>query len=935
MKSVWGAPVFYPLAQDIHTRRSDAGDSSTARVRGYDAVHTEPADGAREISAVRFGLAAVAEVWSELTGDALPLTGPLWRLSHATCDNSVPPERWKGSSSHLAIILALARHHTGLPGARKLGLEWIWATGSVSRPETLEPIDNIALKAAVFVQACQKHAIQRAIFLAPAACQFSLRDPTLKQQLFEPTAPPRSIEGPTVVWVRHQDLRALVAWLTDGRLPGLIPRPWARLPAPAPRIFGRQGMMSALVEALAMAHHKPVGVLGAAGIGKTTLALGALHHPIIEARYGQRRLFVRCDASTSAEAVLAAIAAAMNLPLGPDLNEEVMEALRGPTGSPTLLVLDNAEVPWEADNSGFEALLAGLAQLPGLALGVTLRGSRRPAGVRWGESFEVHPLSMSVSRDLFVDIVGARLGDDPQLEGLIAQMGGLPLAIELMAHATEGQADLHWTALRWRHSGTQALKRGRGDDRQTSFDRSLECSLHSPRLVPEARALLSELATLPCGIDRQDVDALWGEGAAGAIANLCGLRLAYEDGPRIRMLAPIRQYLTRNHPCAVQRMDRLMTHYLRLADVYGERTGMSGGREAVRRLSEELGNIEAMIGRGLTLARHRRAATAAALGYGQFARFTGMGSPVALQNALDAAQNHGDAISQVNCLQRLGDIAARRSDYDTAQQCFTQAHGLCAQLGLTWGRATCLQRQGELALARSQHPQAAERFEQARALFAQINDRQGQANCTKSLGDIALARGQLQLAEDLFTEARPVFTHCNDHLGQANCTKNLGRIALQRQQHLQATALFEHARATFEQVGDLLGQANCIHSQGIVAINTGHPQHARELFEEARPMFEQVGDLLGQANCIHSQGDAERAAGDPHLAIKHYQRALTLYQNIPAPCAMGVAHAALARLTQGQERTQHLESARALWRAQNRPDLLQWLDHPDPNLLHS
>ncbi len=53
---------------------------------------------------------------------------------------------------------------------------------------------------------------------------------------------------------------------------------------------------------------------------------------------------------------------------------------------------------------------------------------------------------------------------------------------------------------------------------------------------------------------------------------------------------------------------------------------------------------------------------------------------------------------------------------------------------------------------------------------------------------------------------------------------------------------------------------------------------------------------------------------------------LALYERIPEPFSIGTTHRRLARIAEGDERTRHVEAARAAWKGIDRPDLVAKLD---------
>jgi tetratricopeptide (TPR) repeat protein len=739
---------------------------------------------------------------------------------------------------------------------------------------------------------------------------------------------------PVPYGIEHSDLAPFLRGLRAKRSPA------AATPAPAtatsaagadpavPRLppprhcFGREDAVPQAVAAVLARPAAPLAILGPPGVGKTTVAVTALHDPGVVKRYRSRRFFVRADGVRGRDALVAAIAAALGLEAGPGLEQRTWRELeRGPA----LLVLDNAETPWDADPQAVEELLAQLAAVPGLALVATVRGDERPAGPRWAEPIRLRPLDPAPARSAFLAVAGERHRSDPHLDPLLEAVERLPIAIDLLAHQAESLPGLSELWQRWQSERSAVLQRAGGRTRELSLEVSVELSLQSPRMTQAGERLASLLALLPGGLAPEDVGAvLPGEGAAAAAA-LRRTGLAAPDVARLRLLAPIREVLRRLRPPAPEDHQRLVAHFLELARL-GDRVGAAGGAEAARRLETELGNLEAILA-GALEAADPEPAIRAALAFGVFERFTGIGGSALLDQAVAAARKAGSVLLEARCLSARADLALARSDHDGARSRYEAALPLYRRVGKLVGEANCIKGLGNIALARSDHDGARSRYEEALPLYHRVGAVLGEANCIQSLGDIAFERSDHGGAQPRYEEALPLYRRVGDVLGEANCIWSLGEIARARSDHDGARSRYEEALPLYRRVGNVLGEASCIKSLGDIALQRSEHDIARSRYEEALPLYRRVGSVLGEANCILGLGDIAAATGETETARRLIGDALELYKGIAEPYSVGLAHRRLAKVAaDAASRQQHLEAARQAWRGIGRSDLVADID---------
>ncbi|KAJ7185241.1 hypothetical protein C8R46DRAFT_375208 [Mycena filopes] len=371
------------------------------------------------------------------------------------------------------------------------------------------------------------------------------------------------------------------------------------LPA-APKIFhGRDSELGALVNLLLQDSPRAT-ILGPGGIGKTSLATAVLHHPEIISRYADRH-FVSCESAASRDDLVSIVAS--HIAVSPTRNTAKRIVRHFSDCAPCVLLLDNLETSWEplGSRGQVEEFLSQLTDIPHLALMVTMRGAERPAKVKWSRPFlpQLEPLSDAAARQTFADIADEDL-TDAEVRDLLEVTNNVPLAVNLVANiaAFEGYGTV---LLRWKAEKTTLFSGG--VDKRSNLDLSIRISLSSPRMLdsPGAHALLSLLSLLPDGIS--DADLLQSDFSITDMGHskttLLRTSLAYLDHDRrLRVLAPIREYIRSNDPPSPSLCRPLRQHFHRLILLWKDYQHLSTAT-ITQRIVANAGNFHAVLSHGL------------------------------------------------------------------------------------------------------------------------------------------------------------------------------------------------------------------------------------------------------------------------------------------------------------------------------------------------
>ncbi|KAJ6623445.1 hypothetical protein B0H10DRAFT_792399 [Mycena sp. CBHHK59/15] len=477
------------------------------------------------------------------------------------------------------------------------------------------------------------------------------------------------------------------------------------LPRVPRNIFGREKVIDTAVAALVAPEPGRVAILGSAGIGKTSVASMVLFDPRVVECFGDYRYFISCDAARGKDDLLTSIAGPLGIQ-GDRLQKKILDRL-GDSEHRSIIVLDNFESPWEAPDASkkdVENLLAALSALDNLALVITMRGSERPAGVRWSRPFlpQLGPLDVASARQAFLALSDC-LEDDLWIDPLLSAVDCVPLAVALMANLAETDST-ESLLLRWREEQSSLLHRT--PDRRSSLDISIGISLNSPRMkaVPEALELLSLISLLPDGVENNKLGLIFPNitKSRRALSALWQTSLAYNDGNnRTRVLSPIRAHMMLYHQSDNTHRVSVLTYYMGLAGLTSD-LGGPHGQVIVKRLTPEIGNLHSIVNlalerksNGQTMqpdlensqnAETIRSGINAAINLSKFIRYTHLGNPETLRLASVAANTLGDPVLRADVLYHLAWISVGQASIFEHERLCREALALYEQNGVVNGQ---------------------------------------------------------------------------------------------------------------------------------------------------------------------------------------------------------------------------------------------------------
>ena len=592
----------------------------------------------------------------------------------------------------------------------------------------------------------------------------------------------------------------------------------------------------------------PVALIGAGGIGKTSIALTVLHHDRVKQRFGENRRFIRCDQFPTtldhllnrlSEVIGAGIKNPKDLtPLRPFMSSKEM-----------IIVLDNAESILDPEGTDAEEiynLVEELSELPTLCLCITSRISTIPPECK---TIEVPVLSMDAARQAFYHIYKFEKESDLANE-ILEQLEFHPLSITLLA--TVGHQN-KWRMERLKKEWEKRRTRVLQTRHKKSFAAAIELSLASPMFQgfgPDARELLGAVAFFPQGVDENNIDWLFPTISNGMdiFDGFCVLSLTSRSNGFITMLAPLRDYLSPDDPGLSPLLCGVMDCYIirLLVDLHPDNPGYKESRWII---SEDT-NVEHLLDVFATtddadLEDHWYACD-------KFMWHLHWHKPRLTLLAPKIERLPDSHRHKSRCLVTLSQLLHSTGNHTERKRLLSYALKLERERGSDIEVARILSRLCGTNRHLDLFDEGARQAREGLEIYERLGHVVGQADCLNDLACLLDDQGQLDAAEEAVLRAMKLLPETGEQFRVCNSHGILGRIYRSKGETKKAVHHFEVALGIATPF-DWLGQLHEIHSfLAQLFITEGRLDRARVHTEQAKLHMVNDPIHLGKATMLQA-----------------------------------------------------------------------------------
>ncbi len=208
--------------------------------------------------------------------------------------------------------------------------------------------------------------------------------------------------------------------------------------------------------------------------------------------------------------------------------------------------------------------------------------------------------------------------------------------------------------------------------------------------------------------------------------------------------------------------------------------------------------------------------------------------------ALQIARESGDQVSEINCLNNLGEAYRRTSRYGEALRHYEAALELTRQIGTPHNLAVIAHNIGAVHIRTGNFGAALESFRRALETFRQMDDAHNQVETLSGMSEACLELGRDEEAEDLLRNGQTLLERVDDPLAHATVYQALGSVQERRREYADALKAYRSALTHSRRAAAPADQARAHRRIGdMLAITRGRAS-AREHWRKALSLFEEL-----------------------------------------------------------------------------------------------
>jgi DNA-binding SARP family transcriptional activator/Flp pilus assembly protein TadD len=210
------------------------------------------------------------------------------------------------------------------------------------------------------------------------------------------------------------------------------------------------------------------------------------------------------------------------------------------------------------------------------------------------------------------------------------------------------------------------------------------------------------------------------------------------------------------------------------------------------------------------------------------------------QTAVLAARQVGDRAGEAQAHNDLGVAYWRLGRYDQALACHQQSLAIRRELGDCHGQAASLGNLGLVHEQQGRYDQALACLQESLAIDRELGNRCGQASSLNDLGIVHQRQEGFDQALVCLEESLTIDRELGDRYAQATSLNDLGTVHQRQGRYDQALACQQESLTIRRELGDPHGQAETLRELGVTLRTLGRPGEARTYWQQALAIFERL-----------------------------------------------------------------------------------------------